>query len=51
MYCPKCNKTVPDEKVAEINKRLVDQFKSDSLARGHCPVCGTIMLNGKERRK
>jgi ssDNA-binding Zn-finger/Zn-ribbon topoisomerase 1 len=45
MFCPKCNKTIPDEKVEEINKRLVDQFRSD------CPVCGTIMLNGKERRK
>jgi ssDNA-binding Zn-finger/Zn-ribbon topoisomerase 1 len=44
MYCPKCNKTIKDERLEEVNKQLVDQFNKDSLSKGMCPVCGTRLL-------
>jgi ssDNA-binding Zn-finger/Zn-ribbon topoisomerase 1 len=51
MYCPKCDRTIPDEKVQEISKELEARFKSDALANGQCPVCKTPLLASKERRK
>jgi hypothetical protein len=49
MYCPKCNKTIPDDRVEEISRRLAEQFKSDALVKGNCPVCGTRLMTPKKR--
>ncbi|HSV42701.1 MAG TPA: hypothetical protein VLH13_04745 [Methanomassiliicoccales archaeon] len=51
MYCPKCDKTIPDEKLEEIHRQLVEQFKKDSLAQGKCPVCSTTLIGPKKRGK
>jgi ssDNA-binding Zn-finger/Zn-ribbon topoisomerase 1 len=49
MYCPKCNKTIKDERLEEVNKLLVEQFNKDSLSRGKCPVCGTRLLKSDKK--
>jgi ssDNA-binding Zn-finger/Zn-ribbon topoisomerase 1 len=49
MYCPKCNKTIKDERLEEVNKQLVDQFNKDSLSKGKCPVCGTRLLKSDKK--
>lgn len=53
MYCPKCDKTIKRERIAEVNLTLKERFKSDSLERGLCPVCGTRLfdLSKKEGKK
>ncbi len=50
MYCPKCKKTIEKERVEEIDKKLRERFRIDSLSRGICPVCGCqlIDLSGKK---
>lgn len=49
MYCPKCNKTIPDERLEDIGKKLAEQYKSDAIAKGNCPVCGTPLLSPKRK--
>ena len=49
MYCPKCNKTIKDERLEEVNKQLVEQFNKDSLSKGMCPVCGTKLLKSDKK--
>jgi ssDNA-binding Zn-finger/Zn-ribbon topoisomerase 1 len=53
MYCPKCDKTIKRERIAEVNLTLKEKFKSDNLERGLCPVCGTRLfdLSKKEVKK
>jgi ssDNA-binding Zn-finger/Zn-ribbon topoisomerase 1 len=53
MYCPKCDKTIKRERIAEVNITLKERFKSDNLERGLCPVCGTRLfdLSKKEGKK
>ena len=51
MYCPKCRKTIPDERLEELGKRLVEQFGSDALQKGACPVCGTMLIDPKRKAK
>jgi len=53
MYCPKCEKSIKRERIAEVNLALKERFKSDSLERGLCPVCGTRLfdLSKKEAKK
>jgi len=49
MYCPKCEKTIPDERLAEIDKQIQAQFGKDSLSKGLCPVCGTKLIAPKKK--
>ena len=49
MYCPKCNKTIKDERLEEVNKQLVEQFNKDSLSKGNCPVCGTRLMKSDKK--
>jgi hypothetical protein len=49
MYCPKCCKNIPDERLEEIDKQLQEQFNKDSLAKGLCPVCGTKLIALKKK--
>ncbi len=53
MYCPKCDKTIKPERIAEVNLKLKERFNSDKLEKGLCPVCGTRLfdLTKKEGKK
>jgi RNA polymerase-binding transcription factor DksA len=51
MYCAKCDKTIPDERLQEISLKLAEQFGNDSLSKGVCPVCGTRLMNPKRKAK
>jgi ssDNA-binding Zn-finger/Zn-ribbon topoisomerase 1 len=51
MYCPKCEKTIKKERLAEVNRQLKARFKKDSLEQGQCPVCGTQLLDTEKLRK
>lgn len=45
MYCPRCLKSVPDENVEEIAKRLSSTMGNNLLSEGKCPVCGTRLIS------
>jgi len=51
VYCPKCEKTIKKERLAEVNRQLKARFKKDSLEQGQCPVCGTQLLDTEKYRK
>jgi ssDNA-binding Zn-finger/Zn-ribbon topoisomerase 1 len=51
MYCPKCEKTIKKERLDEIREELRNQFDSDSLDRGVCPVCGTPLIDASKKRE
>jgi len=38
-YCPKCDKTLPKEKVEKIDMELRERFGVEKLSRLRCPVC------------
>jgi len=40
-YCPKCDRTLPKEKVEEVDKQLRSMFGNASLSSLRCPVCGS----------
>lgn len=50
MYCPKCEKNIPKERIEELDKELRRRFNIDSLSRGLCPVCGTPLIELKGER-
>ncbi len=45
LHCPRCNRNIDKAKVEEIDARLMSDFKNDSLRRGRCPVCGTLLID------
>jgi len=45
VYCPRCNRSVPKDKLAERSKELIDRFENTALEEGRCPVCGTDMID------
>lgn len=45
MYCPKCLKSIPDERVKEISDELRHTVGNRLLEQGMCPVCGTELVN------
>jgi len=51
MYCPKCDRTIKKERLAQINQELKERYKKDSLERGLCPVCGTGLIDLEKVRK
>jgi len=53
MYCPKCEKTIKRERIAEVNLTLKEKFGSNNLEKGLCPVCGIRLfdLSKKEAKK
>jgi ssDNA-binding Zn-finger/Zn-ribbon topoisomerase 1 len=53
MYCPKCEKTIKRERIAEVNLTMKEKFNSNNLEKGLCPVCGTRLfdLSKKEAKK
>ncbi|MEI6796227.1 MAG: hypothetical protein WCK39_05115 [Methanomassiliicoccales archaeon] len=50
MYCPKCNKTIKDDRVEELNAELQRKFKNDALSKGLCPVCQTPLVAAQGRQ-
>ena len=44
MYCPRCLKTIPDDKLTEISERLKSDLGNTLLEQKKCPVCGTELL-------
>ncbi len=44
MYCPRCERSIPPEKLEEKKERLQKEFGRDELDRGICPVCGTELV-------
>lgn len=49
MYCPRCMKTIPDEKIGEISERLKNDMGNTLLAEKKCPVCGTELLPAQSK--
>lgn len=45
IYCPKCDRSIPKDEVAERSRKLIEMFDNRSLEKGKCPVCGTIMID------
>lgn len=45
MYCPSCDRSIRTEDLEELNKRLKQEFRRDSLDRAECPVCGTSLID------
>jgi len=50
MYCPRCEKNIPKERIEQVDMELRRRFNIDSLGRGLCPVCGTPLIELKEER-
>jgi rubredoxin len=44
-YCPKCDRTIPKERVEEADRELRSRFGVDSLSQLRCPVCGTEYID------
>jgi ssDNA-binding Zn-finger/Zn-ribbon topoisomerase 1 len=38
-YCPKCDKTIPKDRVEKIDMELRERFGVEKLSRLRCPVC------------
>jgi len=51
MYCPKCERMIKKERIEEIREELKRRFKSESLERGLCPVCGTPLIDKSKERE
>lgn len=39
-YCPKCDRTLPKERLAEADRELRRRFGIADLSQLRCPVCG-----------
>ncbi|MBX8633696.1 MAG: hypothetical protein M1422_06300 [Candidatus Thermoplasmatota archaeon] len=44
MYCPRCNKSIQDDRLDELKKSL-KEIGNEHLMHGRCPVCGTELLS------
>ena len=44
MYCPKCEKMLDEDRLAEVSEELKRRFEIHSLDNGKCPVCGTELV-------
>jgi uncharacterized protein with PIN domain len=50
MYCPRCDRTIKDEKLEKLNAELKQKFDQDSLEHGKCPVCGTPLIDLSKKK-
>lgn len=50
-YCPKCDRTIPKEKISEADRELRERFGVDKLSRLVCPVCDTEYIDLDKVRK
>jgi hypothetical protein len=44
-YCPKCDRTIPKERVAKVDRELKERFDIDRLSKRRCPVCDTEYID------
>lgn len=44
-YCPKCDRTVPKERLEEIDAELRARFDRECLRNLRCPVCETEFID------
>jgi uncharacterized protein with PIN domain len=44
-YCPKCDRTLPKERVEEADRELREKFGITKLSSLRCPVCDTEYLD------
>jgi hypothetical protein len=44
-YCPKCDRTIPKEKVEEADRELRARFGITKLSSLRCPVCDTQYID------
>jgi ssDNA-binding Zn-finger/Zn-ribbon topoisomerase 1 len=51
MYCPRCDKTIKKERLAQANRELKERFGSSALDKGLCPVCGCRLLDRDATRR
>lgn len=38
-YCPKCDRTIPKERVEQVDRELRERFGVAKLSNLRCPVC------------
>jgi len=38
-YCPRCDRTIPKERVESADRELKERFGVDKLSSLRCPVC------------
>ena len=44
-YCPKCDRTIPKERLEEIDAELRARFGKGCLSTMKCPVCDTEFID------
>lgn len=44
-YCPKCDRTIPKERLEEIDVDLKERFGKGCLESMKCPVCDTEFID------
>jgi len=44
-YCPKCDRTIPKDKVEERDEKLRNEFGIAKLSSLRCPVCDTEFID------
>ncbi len=44
-YCPKCDKTLPKDRVEKADMELRERFGIEKLSRLRCPVCDTEYID------
>jgi hypothetical protein len=44
-YCPKCDRTIPKERLVEIDSELRERFGRSCLPSMSCPVCETGLID------
>jgi hypothetical protein len=49
MYCPRCDRTLPKDRLERANEALKSQFNKSSLEHGNCPVCDTPLIDLDKR--
>jgi ssDNA-binding Zn-finger/Zn-ribbon topoisomerase 1 len=44
-YCPKCDKTIPKDRVEKTDMELRERFGIEKLSHLRCPVCDTEYID------
>ena len=44
-YCPKCDRTIPKERMGEVDAELRERFGKECLTSRKCPVCDTEFID------
>lgn len=44
-YCPKCDRSIPKERMEQADHELRERFDNDRLSKRRCPVCDTEYID------